>query len=228
VDAVGNTSSASLAASVTIDTVAPVIAIGGESSSNAVSTLAKAGDVITTTFTSTDSVTSVTIGGKTAAVTDLGNGSYKATYTVASGDNATSTAVVVNSVDAAGNTNSASLAASVTIDTVAPTAPVINTAGGANVFASAVQVSLTGVANDVAATTVTVSDAAGHTAVATNNAGTWTANLAGLDRGALTVTADVADAAGNHSIATQTVYSSISAAVSAAAAGSTVTIAAGN
>jgi hypothetical protein len=77
---------------------------------------------------------------------------------------------------------------------------------------------------------VKVSDGV-HTAVnATYNAGTgqWSADVTGLDRGALTVTADVADAAGNHTTVAQTVYSSISAAVSAAAAFANAGAAAGS
>ncbi|MEI6371835.1 MAG: Ig-like domain-containing protein, partial [Nostocales cyanobacterium ELA608] len=104
----------------------------------------------------------------------------------------------------------------------------ISTVRGANVFADAVQVTLGGIDSDVNATAVTVRDAAGHSVAAdVDGSGTWTANINGLDRGALTVTATVFDAAGNAAYVNKTVYSSISSAVSAAAAGSTVTIAQG-
>ena len=103
--------------SYTLDTIAPSVSITSETSNNATSTLAKAGDVITVAFTSTDTVTSVTIGGRTATVTNTGGNNYTATYTVQSADNALATTVAVTSTDVAGNTTTQNLAAAVTIDT---------------------------------------------------------------------------------------------------------------
>jgi len=54
--------------SYTVDTQAPVIGTITEVSNNATNTLAKAGDVITATFTSPDTVSGVTIGGHAATV----------------------------------------------------------------------------------------------------------------------------------------------------------------
>ena len=126
IDAAGNTATETFNGLVTIDTVAPTITINGEASNNATTTLAKAGDVITTTFTSTDPVTSVTIGGHTVTATPvIGQANtYTASYTVQTSDNAGSTNVVVRSTDAAGNTATQTFNGLVTIDTVAPTATI--------------------------------------------------------------------------------------------------------
>jgi hypothetical protein len=89
------------------------------------------------------------------------------------------------------------------VDTIAPTAPSIHTVGGANVFADAVQVTLSGAGSDVisSATTVTVSDGVRSVNAQLNVVnGQWTADVTTLTRGALSVSADVVDAAGNHSI----------------------------
>jgi hypothetical protein len=61
-DAAGNTGT-SAAASFSIDTIAPVVAVSAAASNKTNTALAKAGDTITASFTSTDTVTSVTSGG---------------------------------------------------------------------------------------------------------------------------------------------------------------------
>ena len=203
-----------MAAAVTIDTVAPVIGTISEASSNATTTLAKAGDVITASFTSTDTVSGVTIGGHTATVVHGSGNNYTATYTVVAGDNATSTAVVVNSVDAAGNPSSANLPAAVTIDTVAPVAPAVTstttperalTVEGVN---GAVQLT----AEAGSSVLVTFTDSFGHIIrkTVTGNGTTPVAvALAAADigntgttlhDGTITVSAVATDAAGNHSL----------------------------
>ncbi len=199
VDAAGNTNSANMASRVTIDTVAPTVAVTGETSSNAINTLAKAGDVITTTFTSSDNVTGVTIGGHAAAVTALGNGTYQATYTVAAGDNATSTAVVVNSVDAAGNTNSANMASRVTIDTVAPGAPTSLTDASPlnNGYATELTQTVTGTAEKGSTVNIIENGAVVGTAVADASTGEFSAQVTLQNRGDNVLSATATDAAGN-------------------------------
>jgi hypothetical protein len=102
---------------ITIDTVAPTITVTGETSNHANDpTLAKTGDIITANFTSTDTVVNATIGNKPAVITDLGNGSYKASYTVQANDSG-ATNLVVNAIDTAGNQATQTFTSAVTIDT---------------------------------------------------------------------------------------------------------------
>ncbi|MEI6116970.1 MAG: Ig-like domain-containing protein, partial [Burkholderiales bacterium] len=121
-DAAGNITTTPVTGTVTIDTAAPTVTPGTESSDNAnSSSLAKASDVISATFSASDTVTGVTIGGHAAVVTDHLDGTYTATYTVQAGDASGTASVVVSQTDAAGNTSAPSILGTVTIDTVAPT-----------------------------------------------------------------------------------------------------------
>ena len=119
-DLAGNLCSVSLTGGVTIDTVDPVITLLGQTSNNALATVAKAGDVITQSFRSTDTVASVLINGQAASVVhDVGN-TYTATYTVQTDSTNGLTTANITAYDLAGNLASVSLAGGVTIDTVAP------------------------------------------------------------------------------------------------------------
>ncbi|MBT8520924.1 hypothetical protein G6734_08750, partial [Polynucleobacter paneuropaeus] len=56
-DTAGNTSSATLAGAITIDTVAPSVSLISELSNNSLpSAYAKAGDIVTVSFSATDTV----------------------------------------------------------------------------------------------------------------------------------------------------------------------------
>jgi len=88
-------------------TIAEKVSITSETSSNVTNTLAKAGDVITANFTTSDTVSRVTIGGHAASVTHGVGNNYTATYTVVSGDDAAGSAVVVESLHADANQSSA-------------------------------------------------------------------------------------------------------------------------
>ncbi|NDC60475.1 MAG: Ig-like domain-containing protein, partial [Betaproteobacteria bacterium] len=105
----------------TIDTTPPAITISSEVSDNANTALAKAGDVISVSFTSTDEVTGVTIGGQAAHWVSNGDDVYTATYEVAAGDEdlLVNTDVLVSSKDTAGNTWTAKLEGVVKVDTQA-------------------------------------------------------------------------------------------------------------
>ncbi len=122
-DLAGNLGTGNLASNVTIDSTPPAVTFTSELSNNAINTLAKAGDVITVLFSSSEALSAtptVTIGGKSASsVTNLGGNSYKATYSVVAGDSG-ATAVVVNATDLAGNSGPGNLASNVTMDTTAP------------------------------------------------------------------------------------------------------------
>ncbi|MBT8520918.1 hypothetical protein G6734_08720, partial [Polynucleobacter paneuropaeus] len=121
-DSAGNTTGYSATSTITIDTVAPSI-IGvsaNESSSNANHIFARINDVITTSFTATDTVDSVTIDGYAASVTHSGT-SYTASYTVQPGATNALADVFIVARDTAGNSSSVSITGGVTVDTTAPT-----------------------------------------------------------------------------------------------------------
>ena len=63
IDGLNNADANTASYAVTVDTVAPTVSVTSETSSNSTHTLAKAGDTITASFSSTDTVDSVTIGG---------------------------------------------------------------------------------------------------------------------------------------------------------------------
>ncbi|WP_245319772.1 Ig-like domain-containing protein, partial [Bradyrhizobium sp. LMTR 3] len=114
------------------------------------------------------------------------------------------TATATNS---SGQTSAKSGAVTVTVDTVAPTAPVLSS----NAIVNANQVKLSGTAE--ANSTVTVYD--GTTVVGTgttNSTGAWSVTTNALSTGTHALTARAADAAGNVSAASQSVSSVISGA----------------
>uniref|UniRef100_UPI002FE0F878 beta strand repeat-containing protein n=1 Tax=Polaribacter sp. P097 TaxID=3117398 RepID=UPI002FE0F878 len=124
-DSSGNTGSTSSGSgAVTIDTADPSVSNIAMVSDNATNTLAKAGDVITLTFTSNETINTptVTIATQSATVTNSGN-NYTAKYTVQVGDFEGVTAYSIsNFSDSAGNAGSVSSGSgAVTIDTTAPT-----------------------------------------------------------------------------------------------------------
>ncbi|WP_213287244.1 Ig-like domain-containing protein [Bradyrhizobium sp. sGM-13] len=103
-----------------------------------------------------------------------------------------------------GQTSAASGAVTVTVDTLAPTAPALSS----NAIVNANQVKLSGTAE--ANSTVTVYD--GTTAVGTgttNSTGAWSVTTNALSTGTHALTAKAADAAGNVSAASQSVSSAI-------------------
>src|SRR5262249_28137179 len=107
----------------------------------------------------------------------------------------------VTSTDAAGNI-SAVATKSVTIDTVAPNAPVIST----NTIVNTNQVQLTGSAE--AGSTVKLFDGSAVLGTATaNTSGAWSYATGALSGGAHTFTATASDVAGNTGIASKAVNS---------------------
>ncbi|MBU3626746.1 hypothetical protein ICN48_10935 [Polynucleobacter sp. JS-Safj-400b-B2] len=199
-DAAGNTSTVSSGLTLTVDTIAPTVAITAESSNNSNPTLAKAGQMITASFTSTDPVTAATIGGHDVLGTlvQTSPNHYTVSYQVQAGDNGNG-AVSITSTDAAGNVTIQNAASAVTIDAVAPSAPTSladaakNVAGYVN---NAIQ-TVTGSAE--AGSTVTIYDTNGTTVLGTGIAtgGTFSIALSTLIDGAHTLTAKATDAAGN-------------------------------
>ena len=202
-DAAGNASTSS-AFSLTIDTVAP----GAPVISGFTNDSGTVGDGITNDNTPTLSGTAaagstITVyDGSTALGTTTADGSGAWSYTTGTlSDGAHS--LTAKATDAAGNQGAASSALSLTIDTVAPTAPVI---GG---FATDSGTVGDGLTNDntptlsgtaTAGSTVTVYD--GSTALGTATAdgsGAWSYTTGALSDGAHSFTAKASDAAGNTS-----------------------------
>jgi hypothetical protein len=111
------------------------------------------------------------------------------------------TATATNS---SGQTSAASGAVTVTVDTVAPTTPVLSS----NALVNSNQVKLSGTAE--ANSTVTIYD--GNTVVGTgttNSAGAWSVTTNALSTGTHTLTAKAADAAGNVSTASPSISTAI-------------------
>ena len=184
-----------------LDTDAPRIEYQSDASTNAHNNLAKAGDVITESFTSTDLVTSVLINGQTASVVHGEGNNYTASYTVqANSINGLSNATIT-AQDLAGNVTTSSYAGSVVVDTVAPLLT-IDPDSSRFSFVNSLQnlrtISGTGEAGSIVEFTDLVRQVSlGSTTVASD--GTWKETLVFTDRGSYPVHAVVTDVAGNSS-----------------------------
>ena len=205
-DVAGNTSAASAALSVTIDTSAPVTpAIASYSTDSGT-----AGDGITNdnTLTLTGSAeanaTVKVYDGATLLGSATADGSGNWSYTTAALTNGAHS-LTATATDVAGNTSAASAALSVTIDTSAPVTPAIaafstdsGTAGDG--ITNDNTLTLTGSAE--ANATVKVYDGATLLGSATaDGSGNWSYTTAALTNGAHSLTATATDVAGNTSAA---------------------------
>ena len=115
-DIAGNTSVMSSGLYFKIDAVPPSISTITEYSNNTNNSIAKVGDIITASFTSTDPVTAATIGGHDVlgSLKQTASG-YTVNYQVQAGDS-TNANVSITSTDIAGNSTTQSLTGAVTID----------------------------------------------------------------------------------------------------------------
>ena len=165
-----------------------------ELSNNSTQTLAKAGDVITESFTATDAVTSVTISGQNATVVHGSGNNYTATYMVKAGDTNGPANLVINAQDVAGNASILNQVGSVTVDTITP-AVAITSVGG---FTNHINHTITGTGEAGAAITVFDGNTVLGTTTVANN-GTWsdTITFTNTQQVAHTITATSTDAAGN-------------------------------
>ena len=202
----GVTSAASVAMSVTVDTVAPAApSIAAFSTDSGV-----VGDGITNdntlTLTGTAEANSTVkvYDGATLLGSAVANGSGAWSYTTAALANGAHS-LTATATDAAGNTRVASAALAVTIDTTAPAAPSItafSTDSGTvgDGITNDSTLTLTGTAE--ANSTVKVYDGATllGSAVA-NGSGAWSYTTAALANGAHSLTATATDAAGNTGVA---------------------------
>lgn len=110
-----------------VDTVAPTATTVTILSNNTNTALAKEGNIITLSFTTSEAVNlpTATIAGKTATVNNTGGNNYTAAYTLTATETQGVAAITINFSDIAGNNATQVLgvtdASSVTIDTVVPT-----------------------------------------------------------------------------------------------------------
>ena len=207
-DAAGNTSAASAALNVTIDTAAPSApAIASFSNdSGTVGDGITNDNTLTLTGTAAANSTVKVYDGATLLGTATANGSGAWSYTTAALADG-SHSLTATATDTAGNTSAAFAALNVTVDTVAPLAPTItsrwfdtiDTSTGAHIWKLA--------GTTEANATVKVYD--GSTllgAVTADGSGAWSFIAGALQQGAHRITATGIDAAGNTSEASGTMH----------------------
>jgi hypothetical protein len=202
-DAAGNTSTASTR-SVLIDTVAPTApTIGTITGDNIINATEATNGVVFTGAAESGSTVSLNIGGLNQTVT-ASNGSWSYTLT---NDEVTSLGqgnktVTIKATDAAGNTSPQG-SRTFAIDTVAPTAPTINTIAGNNIINASeatTGIVLTGSTASGSSVSLVIGE---QTRNATVNGSNWSYTLTNADITALgqgtgkSVTITSADAAGN-------------------------------
>lgn len=108
------------------DTIAPTATSVVIVSDNANTSLAKEGNIITVSFTTSEPVNTptATIAGKTATVTNTSGNNYTATYTLTTAETQGVASLAIDFTDVAGNTATQVTAttdsSSVTIDTIKP------------------------------------------------------------------------------------------------------------
>jgi hypothetical protein len=180
IDATGNTDSSPASRPFTVDTTPPDTNITNGPTGSVSSTSA------TFTFTSTEanstfqcSLDNATFGTCPAGYTGLAQGAHN---------------FRVRAIDAAGNPDGTPATANWTVDTIAPSAPVI---GGSNALQKTSTVTLSGTAE--AGSTVTVLEGATTRGTATATGGNWTVTINNVPDGAHSYVARATDAANNPS-----------------------------
>ena len=191
-DAAGN--SVRVTQLLTIDTIAPAVAITG----GAAATTAALTPTITGTSSAVAGTTvTVTIAAQTMTTLVQGNGSWNATPTLVG---LGTWPVVASATDPAGNVGSAGQ--TLTIAT-SPVLPVVGIYGGATLETNDPTPTIAGFTDVPAGTHVDV-DVDGQTLPAVVHAGgTWNVTPTALPDGTFTVAVSVADTAGNVGVATQ-------------------------
>ena len=217
-DAAGNQGAASAAFQVTIDTTAPVAPTFGSVIDNVAPVTGPVADNGTTNDTTLtidgtaelgSTVTVYDTDGTTVVGTGVATGGAGPITTSALSEGAHT--LTLRATDAAGNQSAASTAFHVTIDTLAPVAPVIDSVTD-NVEPVTGAVADNGSSNDTtltvagtaeAGSTVTLYDTDGTTVLGTGVAtgGAFSITTSVLGEGAHTLTARASDAAGNQSAA---------------------------
>jgi large repetitive protein len=211
-DAAGNTSPASAAVSITIDTVAPSAPVisspaSGTTTNDSTPTFSGSAEASSTVrvYDGTSTTPIVT-------VTATSTGTWSATPSTALTNGVHS--ITAKATDKAGNTSPASSAISITIDTVAPLAPTISSPSSGT---STTDTTPTFAGTAEALSTVRLYDGTNTTPIATATAtstGTWSATpTTGLSIATHSVTAKATDAAGNTSPASTAVSLSITSTI---------------
>ncbi len=193
---------------VTYDKTVPTLTTVTIASNNATTSLAKTGDIVTASFTSSETIAvpTVTMAGHTAAITNVSGNNWIAAYTTVSGDASGIVAFSISFSDLAGNAGTTVTAttnsSSVTFDKTAPslTTVVIVSDNSNTAYAkvgSLVTVSFTS-SEAVLTPTATVT---GNTATITNVSGNnWTATytlLSGDATGVIPFNISFSDLSGN-------------------------------
>lgn len=182
-----------------LDTIAPIITPVAQTSNNALATVAKAGDVITQSFTSTDAVTSVFIAGQAATVVRGLGDNYTATYTVQADSINGLANIVITAQDLAGNIAANTYGGSVVVDTLAPTLSISVPSGGGRISTGTQIISGSGEPG----TAVTIMDGIVKLGTAVvGSDGTWADTIVLTGQGSHTLTALGVDLAGNVGTAT--------------------------
>jgi len=194
-DAAGNTSATSQVVDPVIDSAGPAVPViaAFSTDSGVIGDHITNDNTLTLTGTAEAHSTVTVFDGTKVLGTATANGNGAWHYTTAALSNGAHNLIAT---DAAGNTSAASSALSVTVDTIAPTAPVIAT----DAVNTNNTVSLTGAAE--ANSIVTVFD--GNKVLGTtttNGGGAWSYATPALSDGAHDLTATATDAAGNTSAA---------------------------
>ena len=217
-DAAGNQGAASAAFQVTIDTTAPGAPTFGSVTDNVAPVTGLVADNGTTNDTTLtidgtaelgSTVTVYDTDGTTVVGTGVATGGAGPITTSALSEGAHT--LTLRATDAAGNQGAASTAFHVTIDTLAPGAPVIGSVtddvepvtGAVADNGSSNDTTLTVAGTAAAGSTVTIYDTDGTTVLGTGVAtgGAFSITTSVLDEGAHTLTARASDAAGNQSAA---------------------------
>ena len=195
------------------DTTPPTLTSVSIASSNANSRLAKIGDVVTVSFTASETLAgppSVSIGGVSATATSTGGLGYAAQRTIVSGDREGPVAFTVSDFkDVAGNAGAAvnvtTDGTSVSVDTTAPTVAIT----GAAVSGTSVVVSYT-VSETLTSGTATVTGASPYSLTGSQLAAgsqAVTLNLAGGS--VYTIGFSVSDLSGNVGTAATNLYAEV-------------------
>jgi hypothetical protein len=214
-DAAGNTNTAGGSVSLTVDTKAPTVAITSDKS------VLKIGDTpaaITFTFSEDPGASfswdgtsgDVAVSGGTLSAISGSGLTRTATFTPNAGlDGVAASITVANNsyADAVGNLGGAGASPSITVDTVAPSAPstptlaLVDDSGASNSdgITNDNTLSISGSAAD--GTTVRLYDGATELGYVTAGSGIYAIGVAGLSEGSHTLTAIAYDAAGNASAA---------------------------
>jgi len=217
-DAIGNAgtqvTAVTDATAVAFDSAAPTLSGVSIASNNATaSTVAKTGDTVTVTFTSSETLGALptaTIATKAAVVANTGGNTYTATYTMVAGDTQGATAFTIDFTDAIGNAGQVAAvtdATAVAFDSAAPTATLSTLATSpTNASPISVKVVFSEPVTGVALVNFTVGNGVASNLVAVSTT-IYTVDVTPAGAGAVTV--DVAanaasDAAGNgNTVATQ-------------------------